>query len=377
MKKIFALILVAAGLLTFGSCVKYDPNEVHVDATCYCDYYNNGTTNYVLMLQYGSVKKDGEFRKAGEAITLDMIAPGDANRSLLPEGTYTLDVDGNLQPGDLVASVPYTMREYLQSWIDAGFSIDMKDYSELELDAIAGYNGTAYYRQTNRKDGEAFPVEAATATITRNGKEYQVSITVTVGGEAMTFSYEGPVDVEIEEPEAPATEGFTAYYYGDYYNVSADNWVLRVLMSEREALYLDLLKEKGTINDLPEGTFMVSRGMVPGDLISGVIDQTPGVVEGTCVGDWSGHLAVLVDNGSVEVIPGEGTMRVNYTLSGSDLIYGGEREGTFTGTLTVIDGTQSTLSMLPPHSDDNFKFMQYGSKKTLPKAARAHDRRRL
>lgn len=370
-------MLVAAGLLLFGSCVKYDPNEVHADATCYCDYYNNGTTNYVLVLQYGHLKNDGSFRRAGESITLDLIAPGDANQKTLPEGTYTLDLDGNLEPGDLVSPVPYTLREYLQSWIDAGFSVDMKDYTELELDAVAGYYGTAYYRQTNRKDGEAFPVETATATIARNGKEYQVSVTVTVGGEVMNFSYEGAIEVEIEEPDLPVTEGFTAYYYGDYYSVSADNWVLRVRMAEQEALYLELLKERGTVNDLPQGTFTVSRGMVPGDMISGQIDQTTGTVEGSCVADWGGHLIVLIDDGDVELIPGEGTMRINYSVRGSDPFYGGEREGTFTGELTVVNALESSVSMLPPSCNDNFKFMQYGSKKTLPKAARAHDRRRL
>ena len=220
-------------------------------------------------------------------------------------------------------------------------------------------------------------METATATIARNGKEYQVSVTVTVGGEVMNFSYEGAIEVEIEEPDLQVTEGFTAYYYGDYYSVSADNWVLRVRMAEQEALYLELLKERGTVNDLPQGTFTVSRGMVPGDMISGQIDQTTGTVEGSCVADWGGHLIVLIDDGDVELIPGEGTMRINYSVRGSDPFYGGEREGTFTGELTVVNALESSVSMLPPSCNDNFKFMQYGSKKTLPKAARAHDRRRL
>ena len=378
MKHILAFSLAIAGLWLTTGCVKTDDSEIHADATCYCDYYGNGTTNYVVVLQYGRLKSDGSFRRAGESVTLDFIAPGDADRKTLPEGTYTLDTDGSFQPGDLVTSEPYTLLEYLQSWINAGYSIDLSDYTELELNAIAGYYGTAYYKQTNSKDGEAFPVSQATATVTRNGKNYLISASVTVDGVVKEFTYEGPISITVQEQREPATEGFTAYYYGDYYKVSADNWTVRILMDEDEALYLDLLKEKSSVNDLPTGTFTASRGMVPGDMISGIIDQTEGTVEGSCVGTWTGKLLVLIDNGTVELIQGEeNTMRVNYSVLGGDPLYGGEREGTYTGPLTVVDCTKDTASLLSPKSEDNFKFAQYGSKKTLQKATRPHDRRRL
>ncbi len=378
MKKLFLLSLTFAGLLLIAGCGKTDDSDIHADATCYCDYYGNGTTNYVLNIQYGRLKNDGSFRKAGESITLDFIAPGDADRKTLPEGTYVLDTDNSLIPGELVQSSAYTLREYLQAWINAGFSIDLKDYSELDLNAIAGYYGTAYYKQTNNKDGEAFPVSQATATVTRNGKNYLISASVTVNGEVKEFTYEGPLEIEIEEPSEPLTEGFTAYYYGDFYNVSADNWLIRVLMEESESLYLELLKTTGTVADIPEGNFTVSRGLVPGDLISGVIDQTSGTVEGSCVATWSGQLKVLIDDGGIELTKvEEEKMRLNYTVRGSDPIYGGEREGTFTGALKVVDCTVEISSMLAPNADDNLKYAQYGRKKTLQKATRTHDRRRL
>ena len=378
MKHILALSLAVAGLFLAGGCIKTDDSEIHADATCYCDYYGNGTTNYVVVLQYGRLKNDGSFRREGETLTLDFIAPGDADRKTLPEGTYTLDTDGTLAPGELVTSTPYTLREYLQSWIDAGFMIDLTEYTELDLNAVAGYYGTAYYKQTNSKDGEAFPVSQAAVTVTRNGKNYLISASVTVEGEAKEFTYEGALAFDIQEPAEPLSEGFTAYYYGDFYNVSADNWTLRVLMEESEAFYLELLKTKGTVNDLPLGNFTVSRGMVPGDLISGVINETTGTVDGSCVATWSGQLKVLIDNGDIELIQAEEEkMRLNYSLLGSDPVYGGEREGTFTGALKVVDCTVELSSMLAPDSDDNFKFAQYGSKKTLQKAARSHDRRRL
>ena len=308
-------------------CGKTDDSEVHAEATCYCDYYGNGTTNYVVNIGYGRLKNDGSFRKAGESITLDFIAPGDADRKTLPEGTYVLDTDEMLAPGELVQSSAYTLMEYLQAWINAGFSVDMKDYSELDLNAIAGYYGTAYYKQTNNKDGEAFPVSQATATVTRNGKNYLISASITVNGEVKEFTYEGPLEMEIEEPSEPLTEGFTAYYYGDFYNVGADNWLVRVLMEESEALYLELLKTTGTVADLPEGNFTVSRGMVPGDLISGVINQASGTVEGSCVATWNGQLKMLIDDGGIELVKAEEEkMRLNYTVRGSDPIYGGERE---------------------------------------------------
>ena len=378
MKRLIALSLASAGLLLAAGCGKTDDSEIHADATCYCDYYGNGTTNYVVTIQYGRLKNDGSFRKAGETLTLDFIAPGDAERKTLPEGTYTLDTDEILAPGELVQSSAYTLLEYLQAWIDAGFSIDLKECSDLDLNSIAGYYGTAYYKQTNNKDGEAFPVSQATATVTRNGKNYLISATVTVNGEAKEFTYEGPIEISIQEPAEPLTEGFTAYYYGDYYNVSADNWLVRVLMEESEALILELLKTKGTVDDLPLGSFTVSRGMVPGDLISGVLDETSGTVDGSCVASWSNHLKMLIDDGNIELSRGEEEkMRLNYSLRGSDPIYGGEREGTFTGALKVVDCTVELSSMLSPNSDDNLKYAQYGSKKTLQKATRAHDRRRL
>ena len=379
MKKILAIFLAIAGLSLTSGCIKTDDSEIHAGATCYCDYYGNGTTNYVLVIEYGKIKNDGSFRKAGETLTLDLIAPGDADRKTLPEGTYTLDTDETLAAGELVASTPYTLREYLQAWIDAGFMVDLTDYSELDLNAVAGYYGTAYYKQTNSKDGEAFPVTQASATITRNGKNYLVSASITVEGEVKEFTYEGPLAIEIQEPADPLTEGFTAYYYGDYYNVSADNWTIRALMEEdNDAFYLELLKEKGTVNDLPQGHFTVSRGLVPGDLIPGTIDDTAGTVDGSCVANWKGQLKVLIDDGSIELASvEEGKLRLNYTLSGSDPIYSGEREGVFTGALKVVDCTAEISSLLSPNSDDNFKFAQYGSKKTLQKATRSHDRRRL
>ncbi len=378
MKRLIAISLTFAGLLLVAGCGKTDDSEVHVDAICYCDYYGNGTTNYVLTIQYGRLKSDGSYRKVGETLTLDLIAPGDADRKTLPEGTYTLDTDNTLVPGELVPSSAYTLMEYLQAWIDAGYSIDLKEYSDLDLNSIAGYYGTAYYKQTNKKDGEAFPVSQATATVTRNGKNYLVSAAITVNGESKEFTYEGPLEMVIQEPAEPLTAGFTAYYYGDFYNVSADNWTIRVLMEESEALYLELLKTKGSVNDIPEGNFTVSRGMVPGDLISGVIDQAEGIVDGSCVATWKGQLKVLIDDGGIELTKvEEEKMRLNYTVRGSDPIYGGEREGTFTGPLKVVDCTVELSSMLAPNSDDNLKFAQYGSKKTLQKATRAHDRRRL
>ena len=378
MKRLLALSLAFAGVLLFTGCGKTDDSEIHADATCYCDYYDNGTTNYVVTIQYGRLKNDGSFRKAGETLTLDFIAPGNADRKTLPEGTYVLDTDNTLSPGELVQSSAYTLMEYLQAWIDAGFSIDLKEYSDLDLNSIAGYYGTAYYKQTNSKDGEAFPVSQATATITRNGKNYLISASVTVNGEVKEFTYEGPLEIAIQEPAEPLTQGFTAYYYGDFYNVSADNWLVRVLMEESEAFYLELLKTKGTVNDIPQGNFTVSRGMVPGDLISGVVDQMAGTVDGSCVATWNNQLKMLIDDGDIELTKvEEEKMRLNYTLRGSDPIYGGEREGTFTGALKVVDCTVELSSMLSPNSDDNFKFAQYGSKKTLQKATRAHDRRRL
>ena len=199
-----------------------------------------------------------------------------------------------------------------------------------------------------------------------------------MNGEVKEFTYEGPLEIAIQEPAEPLTQGFTAYYYGDFYNVSAAQWLVRVLMEESEAFYLELLKTKGTVNDIPQGNFTVSRGMVPGDLISGVVDQMAGTVDGSCVATWNNQLKMLIDDGDIELTKvEEEKMRLNYTLRGSDPIYGGEREGTFTGALKVVDCTVELSSMLSPNSDDNFKFAQYGSKKTLQKATRAHDRRRL
>ena len=378
MKRLTVLSLTFAGALQAAGCGKTDSSEVHAYATCYCDYYDNGTTNYVLVIDYGKIKEDGSFRKAGETLTLDLIAPGDADRKTLPEGTYVLDTDNTPAPGELVQSTAYTLMEYLQAWIDAGFSIDLKEYSDLDLNSIAGYYGTAYYRQTNKKDGESFPVSQATATVTRNGQDYLISASITVNGEVKEFTYEGPLDMEIQEPAEPLSQGFTAYYYGDYYNVSADNWLIRVLMEESEAFYLEILKAKDTAEDVPQGDFTVSRGMVPGDLISGILDETSGTVDGSCVATWNNQLKMLIDDGNIELTKvEEEKMRLNYTLRGSDPIYGGEREGTFTGPLKVVDCTIELSSMLSPDSDDNFKYAQYGSKKTLQKAARAHDRRCL
>ena len=372
------LLAVACGFLANG-CVRDDSDNISAEATCHCDYYGNGTTNFTIDILVGTRRNNGEFRKAGEVVSLDIIASGDAERNVLPEGTFFLDTDGDLDPGDMVPSEAFTMREYLQQWIDAGYNIDLSDYSELDLNAVAGYTGTAYYVQTNAKDGEVFPVSQASLTITRNGKQYLLSASVTVGGTVHDFTYEGAIDVSIQEPAEPQTQGVTAMYCGDYYSVLADNWTIRVNLPDQEALFLDVLKKAETFAEIPEGTFTCSSALAPGTLIPGRVDAQSGMVEGSCAGRWNGTVSMLVSAGSVTLTPADDgkTCRVDYSISGDDPVWGGEFEGTFTGPLVLIDGSITATSDAGLALPDLKYINKYGSKKTLPKAAGPHDRRRL
>ena len=380
MKRYLTLLLAVAacGLLPAG-CVRDDSNNIEAEATCHCDYYENGTTNYTVNIYLGTRRNSGEFRKAGEMVCLDFIAAGDAPQNALPEGTYALDTDNDLQPGDMVPSEAFTMREYFQQWIDAGYNIDLSDYSDLDLDVIAGYSGTAYYSQTNTKDGENHPVSQASMTITRNGKQYLISASVTVDGVQHEFTYEGELSVDIQEPQKPLTEGVTAMYCGDYYSILADNWTIRVNLPDKEALFLDVLKKAETFAEVPEGTFTCSSTPAPGTLIPGQVDDQTGMVEGSCAGRWNGTVSMLVSQGTVTLTPSADrkTCRVDYSVSGDDPLLGGEKEGTFTGPLTLIDGTL-TASVNYTELPINLKNLKaYGSKKTLQKAARPDDSRRL
>ncbi len=368
MKK-YLFFLFAFGVLLTAGCGKDEPAPVSAEAVCHCDYYFNGTTNFTVGIFVGKRKDDGSFRRVGELVTLDFIAAGDVARDVLPEGTFTLDTDGDPQPVELVVSQSVTLLEYLQRWIDAGVNIDFSDYASLDLDAVAGYNGTTYYSQTNAKNGKSVPVTKASMTITRNGSNYQISASVTADGTDYEFAYEGPLAVQLREPSKPLTQGVTAIYYGDYYKVKADCWALRVNLPENEALFLELIKEQATIDGVPEGEFSCSAALEPGTLIRGRINGGSGMVEGSCAGNWSGNITVLFDEGSVTLTPSADhtTCRVDYSLRGYSPSFGGEIEGTFTGALEIVDGTPTATTdcILTPIL--NLKNIpNYGSKKTLP-----------
>lgn len=338
MKKFYLLLLFTFGALLTAGCGKDDPQPVSAEAYCHCDYYLNGTTNFTVGIFTGKRKDDGSFRRAGEMVTLDFIAAGDAARDVLPEGTYVLDTDGVLQPGELVVSGSFTLREYLQKWIDAGLDVDMSDYSAQELDLVAGYTGTSYYAQTNSKNGETFPVTKATVTITRNGSNYLISAAVTARDTDYEFVYEGPLTVLIKEPAKPQVRGITAIYYGDYYKVGADNWFLRVNLPGNEALFLEILSDPGTFDNIPSGEFTCGS-TTPGALIRGSINSITGMVEGSCVGNWSGNVSFIIDEGSITLTPSDDhkTCRIDYSLRGNNPSFGGEKEDTFTGTLELVN----------------------------------------
>lgn len=369
MKKYLFLLLFAAGVLFTAGCGKDEPAPVSAEAVCHCDYYFNGTTNFTVGIFVGKRKDDGSFRRAGELLTLDFIAAGNVARDVLPEGTFTLDTDGDPQPGELIVSKSFTLREYLQRWIDAGVNIDFSDYSSLDLDAIAGYNGTTYYSQTNARNGESVPVTKASMTITRNGSNYLISASVTAGEADYEFVYDGPLTVVVKEPSKPLTQGVTAIYYGDYYKIKADCWALRVNLPENEAIFLEIIKEQATIDGIPEGEFSCSAALEPGTLIRGHINGGSGMVEGSCVGNWSGNISTLIDEGSVTITPSADhtTCRVDYSLRGNSPSFGGDIEGTFTGALDIVDGTPTATTdciLTPILNLKNIPY--YGSKKALP-----------
>ena len=378
----FAFLAALLALAPLSGCEKNDSPQQTADAFCHGNYHGEGTTTFTLRLFEGRRKSDGNFRSAGDMLSLVIIAEGDADRSTLPEGTFTLDTDGQLEPGDLVPSTPYTVAEYFQSLIDAGFNINLSDYTELELSRIAGYNGTNCYRQPNRRESDVFPVEQASVTITREGAAYNISASATVKGEVLRFTFSGSISVTLQEPVKPMEEGITVVYNGPYYDMQADDWEIRVNLPEREALFLEILTDPVAEIACPGGSFELTGALTPGALIPGRILGETGRVKGSCIGNWRGLISILVDEGQIQLIPhpDEGTCRIDYSLRGSDPSFGGEREGVFTGKLTLIDGREEieSLSSIPaPDPLSNPMQLHYGKQKTLSKTARPDGGRRL
>ena len=230
MKKIFfALCLVFA----LAGCKKDEPSRAILgfsagEGVWYGDYYDIGYDNYYVTL-------------SGDAtLYLDLNVPVSTSR-FLPQGKYAPRVGDNF---DYTFNLGY---EYPNGEVG---------YSCIKL-------GKAVYAV---EDGElTFSYERTECSvggwIQANGTEYEIR-------------YTGNLEISEYEPEggdltSGALEHATAYYYGDFYEVGADDYWLDLYTGTYDSdginfttpgveVYLDILTTAGSGTSIPAGTYNIS-----------------------------------------------------------------------------------------------------------------------
>lgn len=240
-----------------------------------------GTDLYNLTLYTGELQGSGWNQLpadvGGLMLQLTLFTSASEEDYRIESGTYTVNDSGNKG-----------------TWL-AGF-ID---------ESVYWPNGT--YLEKIQEDYDSKCLLAATGTIRieQSGENYTVTVDLTSDtGYKITGTYTGAVDFYdrnqssgpgstleadyfVHLSDAPAT----ASYFGDYYDVGADNWYIEIGSFEpgTDNMQLDLNAPKaGYSGALPEGTFIVAETLDEAEgfqVIPGMMSETGELAYSWYVGD--------------------------------------------------------------------------------------------
>lgn len=313
----------------------------------YLDYYgtsysNNGEENYWLILSDLGFDNEGYGYDNGHYYTFDLysdVTPSDLSNLKVPEGTYTLGLEGETAVGTFTP-----------------------DYSEYRDSSVSGpYEATF-------TEGEI--------TISYSG-DNMVAEAVLVDnlGQVHHVTYEGPcntadpVEYTVIEMNSLAKGQMINYgaAYGDK-SFDYNNWTiyladatvdLDTLGGEGDILQLEINTEGSATTEITPGPYEMAMTLEPFTSIPGFVQ------EGYCFGTWyinGGSPYNPASSGSA-TISKEGdvyTIDFEFNDDASHVTY----KGSFTGTLELFDYSEFSASIFKAGTIDH-----KGNKKLVKKSA--------
>ena len=335
MKKIFFALCLA---LALAGCKKEETSQqIQLDfsagtAYYYGDYYNIGCDNYYVVLE-------------GDAtLYIDINVPVSTN-TFIPQGNYSPRTSDK---------VNYTFN---LGYKNPGGTVD---YSCVAIGstayAVEGGEITFSYDRSSCVVG---------GRIIANGTEYAISFS----GELEIVTVTGDDDDDDDDDDDPdptpipgdltggALSGAFGYYYGDYYEVGADNYYLYIYKGDYDTdgssftapgveICLELLTTTGN-GTIPAGTYAYSESESDGagHFLCGWVDEDEQLVYPSYLyiqNDSTGddYYLDIIDGGSVKIEKSGST----YSISAEIQCGGSTYSYTYEGTISIEDYSTAAVS---------------------------------
>lgn len=404
MKKTSIIVAFALAALSLVSCEKETrdshrdiapyptPSETSWEADLAAGYFRGrGATTSGTLLNYdvynfalltsGVEMNDAGFAGVGVGVLLDMNTPtngGDPMR--LMSGNYS----------------PYSNG---MSVVDYCFYPGTN-----ENDVV--YPSYLYYRESETKEGLYYPITGGWMSIVNSGAGYTVNASFTTVIGSFPISYTGPIDFydnsssdsgdsgddsgDSSDPSTYTTvdlsglnQGY-AYYYGQAWNVSTDDyadWVLYISdkaitdFNSDSYLQLDILTSKSDITSVTDGTYNCISDVTddtakPFSMVAGYTDD-----EGYCYGTW-----YFGETDSEFYAPTSGSAKISskdedYTvdLQFEDSYSEVKVSSIINAHLTYVDGTKedesTTSSLSSARTNAAFQMHRFARKMLCPRVA--------
>lgn len=386
MKKYFALIAGIAAIavscgnekIVWEKTTLKDLDFENGQAAYYGEYIS-GLHNYTICLTDGEFDEEGYINGDANVLYLDLYASTDSDASNLPEGTYKVVDEDDIAAGTVCAGREQTLREYLQSWIDAGFEIDLSEYTDAELNEGSGnIVGSEYYVQHyvgKDEDGEdsyeyedfLFTAESGTTVqITKNGVGYKINVDAYIDGKNVTYSFNGKIEIADESEDGGDSgdvdrssyevktvnsftqaeadyDGLSQGYYWWYLYIADNNINLTDLSGTGKLLCIELATTVSGKTAVPANEYLINADS--GDYIAigyYTYEQDGSTYAGGTNYYEGDDLIVGADDGFVRISKSGS----NYTIEA--YLYDDYSElnlqASYTGSMSVVDYSTSSLS---------------------------------
>ncbi len=299
----------------------------------YSEQYMPGVSTYAVTLTNAPVNENGDITGEGYMLALPFFNEKGGSLLQLAEGTYP--VNDSYQAGSL----------------EIGFK-------------TLGPSGTHIIKINEAGEAASYSIitgGSATVSLTESDKYEIVADLTTDKGITVKCSYSGPIEFfnsdEPTEAESPTTltgdlalnfetAEVLASYYGDYYGIGKDNWLIEIANTANDYITIDLLCDpKGYSTTLPAGQYNMSIDNSTG-MMKGYVDKESNMT-GTWYVKFDSNFEVPLEfaaaiDGTLKITDvGTQSLEINLVDSSWNLI-----SGSYTGKIETFDeSSKNTLAI--------------------------------